>query len=104
MPHAQACPFAELYGEPLQMPFLEARTVIKGTGTQPQRLPASSSALQDFTSDPVKRCCSQESWLGLTSLRKRQKFPVLLLLVCSCVSSFSLSSRFYEKRTLVLLI
>lgn len=57
---------------------------------------------QDFTSDPTKRCCSQESWLGLT-LRKRQKFPVLPLLFCSCVSSFSLFL-FLLKRTLVLLI
>ena len=94
MPPAQACPLAELSDEPLQMPFLEARTVIKGAGTQPQRLPAFSITPQDVTSDPITRCCSQESWLGLT-LRKRQKFPVLLLLFCSCVFSFVLSSCFY---------
>lgn len=94
MPHAPACLFAERSDEPLQMPFLEARTVIKGAGTQPQQLPASSITLQDVTSDPIKRCCSQESWLGLT-LRKRQKFPVSPLLFCSCVFSFVLSSCFY---------
>lgn len=92
--HAQDCPFAEVSDEPLQMPFLEARTVIKGAGTQPQRLPASSITSQDDTNDLIKRCCSQESWLGLT-LRKRPKFPMLLLLFCSCVSSFVLFSCFY---------
>lgn len=94
MPHDQACLFAEVSDEPPQMLFLEARTVIKGAGTQPRRLPAFSITPQDFRSDPIKRCRSQESWLGLT-LRKRQKFPVLPLLFCSCVSSFSLSSCFY---------
>lgn len=54
----------------------------------------SPSSRKDVTSDPIKRCCSQESWLGLT-LRKRQKFPVLPLLFCSCVSSFVLSACFY---------
>lgn len=56
--------------------------------------PLSPITPQDFTSDPVKRRCSQESWLGLT-LRKRQKFPVLPLLYRSCVSPFSFSSCFY---------
>lgn len=50
---------------------------------QPQGLPAFSITLQDVTSDPIERRCSQESWLGLT-LRKRQKFPVLPFLFCSC--------------------
>lgn len=93
VPHAQACPFAGLSNEPPQMLFLEARTVIKGAGIQPQQLPAFSITPQDVTNDPIKSCCSQESWLGLT-LRKRQKFPVLLLFF-SCVSSFVLSSCFY---------
>lgn len=102
MPRAQAC--AELSGEPLQMPSLEARTVIKRAGTQPQGLPAFYITPQHVTSDPTERCCSQESWLGLT-LRKRQKFPVLPLLFCSCVSSFIRAlSLFLLKRTLVLLI
>lgn len=101
-PRAQAC--AELSGEPLQMPSLEARTVIKRAGTQPQGLSAFCITLQDVTSDPTERCCSQESWLGLT-LRKRQKFPVLPLLFCSCVSSFIRAlSLFLLKRTHVLLI
>lgn len=102
MPRAQAC--AELSGEPLQMPSLEARTVIKRAGTQTQGLPAFYITPQHVTSDPTERCCSQESWLGLT-LRKRQKFPVLPLLFCSCVSSFIRAlSLFLLKRTLVLLI
>lgn len=88
---------AHLSGEPLQMPSLEARTVTKGAGTQPQGLSPFSITLQDVTSDPIKRCCSQESWLGLT-LRKRQKFPVLPLLFCSCFFFHSCSLLVFIKK------
>lgn len=87
MPRGQAC--AELSGEPLQVPSLEAHTVIKGAGAQPQGLPAFSITLQHVTSDAIKRCCSQESWLGLT-LRKRRKFPVLPFCSCFFFHSYSL--------------
>lgn len=93
-PHAQAC--AQLSAESLQVPSLEAHTVTKGAGTQPQGLPAFSITPQDVTSDPIKRCCSQESWLGLT-LRKRQKVPVLPLLFCSHFFFHSCSLVFIKK-------
>lgn len=95
VPCAQA--WAKLSGEPLQMPSLEARTVTKGAGTQPQGFPAFSITLQDVTSDPIERRCSQESWLGLT-LRKRQKFPVLPLLFCSCFFFHSCSLLVFIKK------
>lgn len=80
-PLAQAC--AELSMQSLQTPSLEARTATKGA-------PA-------FTSDPIKRCCSQESWLGLT-VRKRRKFPVLPLLFCSCFFFHSCSLLVFIKK------
>lgn len=86
---AFSTPRAKLSAEPLQVSSLEARAVTKGAGARPQGLPVFSITLQDVTSDPIKRLCSQESWLGVT-LRKRQKFPVLPLLFCSC---FFLHSR-----------
>lgn len=88
---------AHLSGEPLQMPSVEARTVTKGAGTQPQGLLPFSITPQDVTSDPMKRCCSQESWLDLT-LRKRQKFPVLPLLFCSCFFFHSCSLLVFIKK------
>lgn len=50
-----------LCGCPSLIPVLEARTVIKGAGTQLQQLPAFSITPQDIASDPMKRCFSQES-------------------------------------------